>query len=32
MRTLRRYPRFAIFFAGQAVSLVGSWMTRVALS
>lgn len=32
MKTLRRYPRFAIFFAGQGVSLIGSWMTRVALS
>lgn len=32
MGTLRRYPRFAVFFAGQGVSLIGSWMTRVALS
>lgn len=32
MQTLRRYPRFAVFFAGQGVSLVGSWMTRLALS
>jgi len=31
MRVLREHPQFAVFFAGQAVSLVGSWMTRVAL-